>query len=95
MFILKSNVFLHNREAAFVGISHSSSASEWANLLPTFFVSYSTAFSLLVHALAVPIVALTSRVIRKRDELQTRLTTGWYYLLFFHAVRVSSDNKIR
>lgn len=75
-------------EAAFVGISHSSSQGGLANVLPTFFVSYSTAFSMLLHAMSVPIVALSTATVRKNKESRMRLANGWLYILFFHAVRL-------
>ncbi|KAI9564828.1 hypothetical protein GHT06_008569 [Daphnia sinensis] len=75
-------------EAAFVGISHSSSQGGLTNVLPTFFVSYSTAFSMLLHVMAVPIVALSTTTVRKNKESRVRLANGWLYILFFHAVRL-------
>ena len=41
--------------------------------------------------MAVPIVAISSKTARKSNEFQTRLANGWYYLFFFHAVRVSFE----
>lgn len=61
-------------------------------MLPIFFVSYSTAFSMILHTMAVPIVALSTAVVRKNNESRMRLANGWLYILFFHAVRVSSKS---
>lgn len=45
---------------------------------------------MLLHAMAVPIVALSTATVRKNKESRMRLANGWLYILFFHAVRVSS-----
>ncbi len=36
-------------------------------------------------------MTLSTRVTRKSKELETRLTNGWYHLLYSHAVRVSIE----
>ena len=84
------------RETAFVGFSHSNSPSLLANLLPAILVSYSTAFSLFLHAVALPLVALSSA--RKHNEAsKSSLIKGSSYFLLFHAMRVIARivSKIR
>lgn len=87
------------RESAFIGFSHASNQSGWSsNILPSILVGYSTSSSAFLHALAVPIVALSPLLLDnenkdrirvfKIDQAQAVVTSATVYHLLFHAVRV-------
>ena len=65
-------------EAAFVGLSQSGGS----NAVPVLLVSYSTAFSALIHPVALLALLWTKKI---RNDLLER---SWLYLLLFYSIRV-------